>query len=85
CKLLRLLQYFPPSADTHTRQLLRDSLQAILDGVANAAPKNVQQNNATHAVLFEAINLIIHLDTERDLLVQISRKLGKFIASRETN
>ncbi|KAK3118009.1 hypothetical protein LTR53_000045 [Teratosphaeriaceae sp. CCFEE 6253] len=85
CKLLRLLQYFPPSADTHTRQLLRDSLQAILDGVTNAPPKNVQQNNATHAVLFEAINLIIHLDTERDLLVQISRKLGKFIASRETN
>jgi AP-2 complex subunit alpha len=48
-------------------------------------PKNVQQNNAQNAVLFEAINLIIHLDTEHELMVQISQKLGKFIQSRETN
>jgi AP-2 complex subunit alpha len=48
-------------------------------------PKNVQQNNAQNAVLFEAINLVIHLDTERDLMVQISTRLGKFISSRETN
>jgi len=83
-KLLRLLQYFPPSEDSHIRQLMRDSLQIILDN-AMEAPKNVQQNNAQNAVLFEAINLIIHLDTERDLMVQISTKLGKFIGSRETN
>ncbi len=48
-------------------------------------PKNVQQNNAQNAVLFEAINLVIHLDTEHDLMVQISSRLGKFIQSRETN
>ena len=83
-KLLRLLQYFPPSEDTHVRQLMRDSLQVMLDN-AMEMPKNVQQNNAQNAVLFEAINLIIHLDTERDLMVQISSKLGKFIGSRETN
>ncbi|KAK3715890.1 hypothetical protein LTR37_006873 [Vermiconidia calcicola] len=83
-KLLRLLQYFAPSEDTHIRQLIRDSLQVILDN-AMEMPKNVQQNNAQNAVLFEAINLIIHLDTERDLMVQISSKLGKFIGSRETN
>ncbi|EMC92589.1 hypothetical protein BAUCODRAFT_76752 [Baudoinia panamericana UAMH 10762] len=83
-KLLRLLQYFTPSEDTHVRQLIRDSLQAILDS-ALEMPKNVQQNNAQNAVLFEAINLIIHLDTERDLMLSISTKLGKFIGSRETN
>lgn len=83
-KLLRLLQYFPPSEDEHIRGLLRDSLQRILDN-AMETPKNVQQNNAQNAVLFEAINLIIHLDTERDLMIQISAKLGKFISSRETN
>ena len=83
-KLLRLMQYFPPSEDTHVRQLMRDSLQVVLDN-AMESPKNVQQNNAQNAVLFEAINLIIHLDTERDLMVQISTKLGKFIGSRETN
>lgn len=48
-------------------------------------PKNVQQNNAQNAVLFEAINLVIHLDTEHELMVQISSRLGKFIQSRETN
>jgi len=48
-------------------------------------PKNVQQNNAQNAVLFEAINLIIHLDTEQALMKQISMRLGKFIQSRETN
>ena len=48
-------------------------------------PKNVQQNNAQNAVLFEAINLVIHLDDEHDLMVQISSRLGKFIQSRETN
>ena len=48
-------------------------------------PKNVQQNNAQNAVLFEAINLVIHLDTEHELMVQISQRLGKFIQSRETN
>jgi AP-2 complex subunit alpha len=48
-------------------------------------PKNVQQNNAQNAVLFEGINLIIHLDTEHTLMKQISTRLGKFIQSRETN
>ena len=64
--------------------MIRDSLQKILD-VAMEQTKNVQQNNAQNAVLFEAINLIIHLDTEDTLQQQISSRLGKFIQSRETN
>ena len=52
---------------------------------ANEMPKNVQQNNAQNAVLFEAINLLIHLDSESNLMIQISSKLGRFIQSRETN
>ncbi|KAL5352540.1 hypothetical protein V496_04529, partial [Pseudogymnoascus sp. VKM F-4515 (FW-2607)] len=83
-KMLRLLQYFPPSDDTHVRELLRESLQKILN-LALEMPKNVQQNNAQNAVLFEAINLIIHLDTEHALMKQISSRLGRFIQSRETN
>ena len=97
-KLLRLLQYFPPSGmvsctqredrrhanpkleDTHVRELIRESLQKILN-LALEMPKNVQQNNAQNAVLFEAINLIIHLDTEQALMKQISTRLGKFIQS----
>lgn len=70
--------------DTHVRALIRESLQRILHE-AMQMPKNVQQNNAQNAVLFEAINLVIHLDTERELMFQISSRLGKFIQSRETN
>ena len=70
--------------DTHVRELIREALQKILN-LAMEMPKNVQQNNAQNAVLFEAINLIIHLDTEQALMKQISSRLGKFIQSRETN
>ncbi|KAG8529950.1 uncharacterized protein KY384_005431 [Bacidia gigantensis] len=83
-KLLRLMQYFPPSEDTYVRGTIRESLQQILHE-AMLMPKNVQQNNAQNAVLFEAINLVIHLDDEHQLMVQISSRLGKFIQSRETN
>ncbi|KAK0706734.1 AP-2 complex subunit alpha-like protein [Lasiosphaeria miniovina] len=83
-KLLRLLQYFPPSDDSHVRGMIRESLQKILN-LALETNKNVQQNNAQNAVLFEAINLIIHLDTEQALMKQISSRLGRFIQSRETN
>lgn len=70
--------------DSHVREMIRTSLQKILD-LALEQNKNVQQNNAQNAVLFEAINLIIHLDTEHSLMQQISQRLGKFIQSRETN
>ncbi|KAK5662868.1 hypothetical protein OQA88_6279 [Cercophora sp. LCS_1] len=83
-KLLRLLQYFPPSDDSHVRDMIRESCQKILN-LALETNKNVQQNNAQNAVLFEAINLIIHLETENALMKQISSRLGRFIQSRETN
>ncbi|KAE8148392.1 adaptin N terminal region-domain-containing protein [Aspergillus avenaceus] len=83
-KLLRLLQYYPPAEDSHVREIIRDSLQQVMN-VAMDSPKNVQQNNAQNAVLFEAINLLIHLDTEHSLMMQVSSRLGKYIQSRETN
>lgn len=66
------------------REIIRESLQKIFHS-ASDTPKNVQQNNAQNAVLFEAINLLIHLDTEHNLMMQISSRLGKYIQSRETN
>ena len=45
----------------------------------------MQQNNAQNAILFEAIKLVIHMDTEEALMVDISKRLGKFILGRETN
>ncbi|KAK5943319.1 hypothetical protein PMZ80_004326 [Knufia obscura] len=83
-KFLKLLQFYPQSEDSHVRDIIRESLQAILS-IPTDVPKNVQQNNAQNAILFEAINLLIHIETEHSLMIQISSKLGKFIQSRETN
>ncbi|KAI9090819.1 adaptin N terminal region-domain-containing protein [Phlyctochytrium arcticum] len=83
-KLLRLLQYFPPPEDRNVRQKLIGSLQTILTN-AQDIPKNVQHNNAQNAVLFEAINLAIHVDPDSDIVVQASALLGRFISSKETN
>ncbi|KAJ5929632.1 AP-2 complex subunit alpha [Penicillium verhagenii] len=83
-KFLRLLQYYPPSDDSHVRGIIRESLRQIMQA-AMETPKNVQQNNAQNAILFEAINLLIHLDSEHTLMMQISSRLGKYIQSRETN
>lgn len=70
--------------DVHIREVIRESIQQILNSAMDM-PKNVQQNNAQNAVLFEAINLLIHLDSEHSLMMQVSSRLGKFIQSRETN
>ncbi|KAJ3054214.1 hypothetical protein HK097_002383, partial [Rhizophlyctis rosea] len=83
-KLLRLLQYYPPPSDVTVRQRLSTILQTIINN-AQDVPKNVQHNNAQNAVLFEAINLAIHLDTESEIVTQSAQLLGRFISSKETN
>ncbi|GAA5964774.1 hypothetical protein JCM3765_002551 [Sporobolomyces pararoseus] len=83
-KLLRILQYYPPSDDPTFRQLLHNVLERILKNSGDTH-KNVQQNNAQNAVLFEAINLAIHLDTESSIVQSAAHLLGKFIMSKETN
>lgn len=84
CFLPALSPVNPKSEDSTVREIIRDSLQQIMHN-AMETPRNVQQNNAQNAVLFEAINLLIHLDTEHSLMLQISSRLGKYIQSRETN
>ena len=60
CKLLRLLQLFPPPSE---QARLIDCLETILNKVQEAPKsKKIQHSNAKNAVLLEAINLIIHLD-----------------------
>ena len=84
-KLLKILQYFdPPTAPTSV-QHLRDVLTKIL--TKTEVTKSVNKNNADHAVLFEAVNLIIHHDSDvadsmRDKAVGL---LGRFISVREPN
>ncbi|CAG8554418.1 10103_t:CDS:2, partial [Acaulospora colombiana] len=83
-KLLRLLQYYPASDDRETRNKLHGVLQKILNN-SQETPKNVQHNNAQNAVLFEAINLAINLDSESQIVNQAAALLGRFITSKETN
>ncbi|KAG6842206.1 hypothetical protein C0991_000176 [Blastosporella zonata] len=47
--------------------------------------RNVQHNNAQHAVLFEAIGLAIHLDSASPLVGTAAVLLARFISSKETN
>ncbi|XP_038849285.1 AP-2 complex subunit alpha-2 isoform X2 [Salvelinus namaycush] len=85
-KLLRLLQCYPPPEDGAIRGRLTECLETILNK-AQEPPKSkkVQHSNAKNAVLFEAISLIIHHDSEPALLVRACNQLGQFLQHRETN
>jgi len=65
---------------------LTECLETILNK-AQEPPKSkkVQHSNAKNAVLFEAINLIIHMDSDPNLLVRGCNQLGQFLQHRETN
>lgn len=82
-KTMRTLQYFPTIEDPNTRRSLFEVLQRILMGTD--VVKNVNKNNAAHAVLFEALALVMHLDAEKEMMSQCVALLGKFIAVREPN
>ncbi|XP_002527437.2 AP-2 complex subunit alpha-1 isoform X1 [Ricinus communis] len=82
-KTMRALQYFPTIEDPNTRRSLFEVLQRILMGTD--VVKNVNKNNAAHAVLFEALALVMHLDAEKEMMSQCVALLGKFIAVREPN
>lgn len=83
-KCLRLLQYYPPPEDAAVRNEINELLQVIVNN-SQDTPKNVQHNNAQNAVLFEAINLAIHLDSNSQICMQAAVLLGRFISSKETN
>ncbi|KAK4758213.1 hypothetical protein SAY87_019514 [Trapa incisa] len=82
-KTMRALQYFPVIEDPNTRRSLFEVLQRVLMGTD--VVKNVNKNNASHSVLFEALSLVMHLDAEKEMMSQCVALLGKFIAVREPN
>ncbi|KAK1301015.1 AP-2 complex subunit alpha-1 [Acorus calamus] len=82
-RTMRALQYFPTIEDPNARRSLFEVLQRILMGTD--VVKNVNKNNASHAVLFEALALVMHLDAEKEMMSQCVALLGKFIAVREPN
>jgi len=74
------------SDDASVKNRLTECLETILNK-AQEPPKSkkVQHSNAKNAVLFEAINLIIHMDSDPNLLVRGCNQLGQFLQHRETN
>ena len=85
-KLLRLLQNYPPPDDPSTKSRLNECLDTILQKAQEALKsKKLQHSNAKNAVLFEAINLIIHIDSEPNLLVKACNQLGQFLSHKDTN
>ena len=73
-KCLRVLQYFPPPEDPAVAKTLNEVLARIITG--SDAAKNVNKNNAQHAIVFEAIALALALEADPDLLTAGERGCG---------
>jgi len=87
-KLLRFLQHYPPVESSSQRDTLRDILDTILS--KTEVTQSVNKNNADHAILFEAVNVVIHLNIQRVARVNSLHKktaelLAKFISVKEPN
>lgn len=61
-----MLQYFPPPEDPAVARSLNDVLRRIITG--SEVAKNVNKNNAQHAIVFEAIALALALEADSELL-----------------
>lgn len=70
--------------DPTLRSIIHNVIQTVMNNSAETS-RNVQHNNAQNAVLFEAIALAIHLDTNSNLVTNATVLLARFISSKETN
>lgn len=84
-KCLKILRLFSPPKDEETLNAINEVLMGYVTGTEVGS--NVNKNNADHAILFEAINLVIHYkDKAHEMLRKdILALLGKFISVRESN
>ncbi|KAL3140296.1 hypothetical protein ABBQ38_004564 [Trebouxia sp. C0009 RCD-2024] len=82
-KCLRVLQYFPVPDDPAINKALDSVLKRIITG--NEVAKNINKNNAQHAIVFEAVSLALAMDADTELLQASVSLLGKFISVREPN
>jgi AP-1 complex subunit gamma-1 len=61
------------------------SSEAMNDALAQVATNTEALKNAGHAVLYEAVNTIMSVESEAGLRVLAVNILGKFLASKEPN
>lgn len=80
------MQYYPPPENSKIKRVLETCLQTIItQAIETPKHANVQHSNAQNAVLFEAINLAIHVDPESSVVASAAKLLGRFILAKETN
>lgn len=86
-KLLRFLRYFPATLKRDLGRKLHDVLNNIMLSAEKVVAKSSLSNNhknALNAVLFEAIDLILHYHTDSELVKQAAQLLGRFISPKES-
>jgi AP-2 complex subunit alpha len=88
-KLLQLLQYYPPPTDEglmgHITQVINRIITGAERSKQNDKNKGVSKTNAAHSVFFEALNVAIHYDVDKGVLVTATQILGKYLCERDTN
>ncbi len=84
-KCLRALQYIPTPEDPEYLKAEIDVITQVFNSTTTV--RNVNKNNALHAVLFEAVSLAAQLDLGNDtsLIEQSITALGAFITKSEPN
>ena len=82
-KLIKFLQCFPPPDDLTLAEQLDDVLGLIVDDQKDSHSQ-LQQSNVSNAVLYEGINLALHISSP--LIIDKALKvLRSHIVSKETN
>lgn len=82
-KCMKILQYFPSPDDASLLNAQLAVMQHILTGTDTV--KNFNKNNALHAILFEAINLVTSMDYAHELFDPCIELLGSFLTTKEPN
>jgi len=84
-KLLRILQYYEPPKDKNLLNKLHDILDRIV--TKTEVTQSVNKNHADHSILFEAMNVIIHLNLHGEDMLhdRAIHKLLHFINVKEGN
>uniref|UniRef100_A0A1X7ULZ1 Clathrin/coatomer adaptor adaptin-like N-terminal domain-containing protein n=1 Tax=Amphimedon queenslandica TaxID=400682 RepID=A0A1X7ULZ1_AMPQE len=82
-KLMKILECYPIPEDPIVKARLVEAMETILNKASEPSKsKKVQHSNAKNAVLFEAINLIVHMDSTggspQQFLVKVPIMLHKF-------
>ena len=82
-KLLRIMSCFNLIGDARLASGVTALLAKILRDCAETA-KSINKNNALHSVLFEALTVVMQMDSAA-LVGEAVAQLGRFIAAREPN